>query len=148
MPEESITCRSLPSAVVTSFIGTMNRSDSFHTFSSISVQCTLCAEYPPVEYARPPRYTTCRTRKLAVLSDPGGTHLFLPLRIRCYCLRPRSGYRLPLFQLTRLNHFTLSHYGSLRLLPTLKPNLTVSAPRLDSSGWLDLTVSDSHRLDI
>ena len=52
----------------------------------------------------------------------------------------------PTFMLTRLNHFTLTHYGSHGFLPTLKPDLAASAPRLDNGSWLDLTVSGSHRL--
>jgi len=31
-------------------------------------------------------------------------------------------------------------YGSLSLLPTLKPKITPSASRLDNGGWLNLTV--------
>ena len=38
--------------------------------------------------------------------------------------------------LTRLNRFTVSHYGSYSCLSTLKPNLTTSAPRLDTDCWL------------
>ena len=35
--------------------------------------------------------------------------------------------------MTGLNHFTLSHCGSRTPLPTLKPGLTASAPRLSTS---------------
>ena len=35
--------------------------------------------------------------------------------------------------ITGLNHFTLSHCGSRTPLPTLKPGLTASAPRLSTS---------------
>ena len=35
--------------------------------------------------------------------------------------------------MTGLNHFTLSHCGSRTPLPTLKPSLTASAPRLSTS---------------
>ena len=43
--------------------------------------------------------------------------------------------------LTRLNCFTISHYGSYSCLPTLKPYLTTSAPRLtNGSALLDYHV--------
>ena len=39
--------------------------------------------------------------------------------------------------LTGLNHFTLSHCGSRTPMPTLKPNLTASAPRLSTGCSLN-----------
>lgn len=51
-----------------------------------------------------------------------------------YCLRLRGKHQQPLLYLfTGLNHFTLSHCGSRTPLPTLKPDLTASAPRLSTS---------------
>ncbi len=41
--------------------------------------------------------------------------------------------------LTRLYHFTLSHFGSQAPLSTLKPNVTTSAPRLSTGCWLNFT---------
>ena len=41
--------------------------------------------------------------------------------------------------ITRLNHFTLSHFGSNTFLATLKPNLATSAPRLDTGSLLEIT---------
>ncbi|MFA5448720.1 MAG: hypothetical protein WC233_10640, partial [Sphaerochaeta sp.] len=41
--------------------------------------------------------------------------------------------------LTRLNHFNLTAYGSHTPLPTLKPDLTASAPRLSTGCWLSFT---------
>lgn len=43
------------------------------------------------------------------------------------------------FILTRLNHFTLSHFGSQAPLSTLKPNVTILAPRLSTGCWLNFT---------
>ena len=53
------------------------------------------------------------------------------------CLLPFVRHRPPLYELTRLNHFTLSRYGSYTPLPTLKPSLTASTPRLSTGCLLD-----------
>ena len=50
--------------------------------------------------------------------------------------------------LTRLNCFTISHYGSYSCLPTLKPYLTTSAPRLTNGSLLGITMLDFHQLYI
>ena len=50
--------------------------------------------------------------------------------------------------LTRLNCFTISHYGSYSCLPTLKPYLTTSAPRLTNGSLLEITMLDFHQLYI
>ena len=72
---------------------------------------------------------------LAMLYDPGGTCTVLAYRPAHYCLRPKLEYRLPLVVLTRLNRFTLSHYGSRTPLSTLHAGLTASHARL-STGCL------------
>ena len=74
-------------------------------------------------------------RALAMLYDPGGTCTVLAYRPVHFCLRPKLGYRLPLVVLSRLNRFTLSHYGSRTPLPTLHAGLTASHARL-STGCL------------
>lgn len=74
-------------------------------------------------------------RALAMLYDPGGTCTVLAYRPVHFCLRPKLGYRLPLVVLTRLNRFTLSHYGSRTPLSTLHAGLTASHARL-STGCL------------
>ena len=51
-----------------------------------------------------------------------------------------------LYTVTGFNRFTLSYYGSHSCLPTLKPNLTTSAPRLTNSSLLRITVLDFHQL--
>ena len=50
--------------------------------------------------------------------------------------------------LTRLNCFTISHYGSYSCLPTLKPYLTTSVPRLTNGSLLEITMLGSHQLYI
>ena len=70
-----------------------------------------------------------------MLYDPGGTCTVLAYRPAHYCLRPKLEYRLPLVVLTRLNRFTLSHYGSRTPLSTLHAGLTASHARL-STGCL------------
>jgi DNA replication protein DnaC len=63
------------------------------------------------------------------------------------CLRHRRMSRLPLYALTRLTGFTLSHYGSHTSLPTLKPNLTIAAPRLCTDclpGFVGTGVSPTY----
>ena len=72
---------------------------------------------------------------LAMLYDPGGTCTVLAYRPAHFCLRPKLEYRLPLVVLTRLNRFTLSHYGSRTPLSTLHAGLTASHARL-STGCL------------
>lgn len=74
-------------------------------------------------------------RALAMLYDPGGTCTVLAYRPAHYCLRLKVEYRLPLVVLSRLNRFTLSHYGSRTPLPTLHAGLTASHARL-STGCL------------
>ena len=84
---------------------------------------------------------------LAMLSDPGGTRLFVASIDQT--LLPAAEVKASastLYSLTGLYHFMLSHYGSHGFLPTLKPRLTALAPRLDNGGWLGLTVPASHRL--
>lgn len=75
-------------------------------------------------------------RALAMLYDPGGTCTVLAYRPAHFCLRPKLGYRLPHNVLTRLNRFTLSHYGSRTLLSTLHAGLTASHARLDTGCLL------------
>ena len=50
--------------------------------------------------------------------------------------------------LTRLNCFTLSHYGSYSCLSTLKPHLTTLAPRLANGFWLGITMLGFRQLYI
>ena len=70
-----------------------------------------------------------------MLYDPGGTCTVLAYRPVHFCLRPKLGYQLPLVVLSRLNRFTLSHYGSRTPLSTLHAGLTASHARL-STGCL------------
>lgn len=60
-------------------------------------------------------------------------------RVSRFCLLQWGKHQLPFSIITRLNHFTLSHYGSNGCLSTLKSYLTVSTPRLTTSDWLNLT---------
>jgi hypothetical protein len=50
------------------------------------------------------------------------------------------------YKVTGFNRFTVSHYGSYSCLPTLKPNLTTSAPRLTTDSLLEIIRLDSHQL--
>jgi len=87
---------------------------------------------------------------LAMLSDPGEISTTLPLSVISFCLLSEGRHRLSLLGLTRLYHFTLSHYGSQTFLPPLKPCVTALAPRLDTGCWLDFTrlgVSPSYILN-
>lgn len=68
----------------------------------------------------------CRTRH--TLRPRQNSHL-LAISSMCYCLLPYGRYQLLFVGLTRLNSFTLSHYGSNSPWFTLKPNLTTSAPK-------------------
>jgi hypothetical protein len=67
-------------------------------------------------------------------------------RVSRFCLPPRGKHQLPFSIITRLNHFTLSHYGSNGCLSTLKSYLTASTPRLTTSYWLDFTRLGFHQL--
>ena len=80
-------------------------------------------------------------RALAMLYDPGGTCTVLAYRPVHFCLRPKLGYRLPLVVLSRLNRFTLSHYGSRTPLSTLHAGLMASHARLSTGCLLGFTGS-------
>ena len=67
-----------------------------------------------------------------MLYDPGGTCTVLAYRPVHFCLRPKLGYQLPLVVLSRLNRFTLSHYGSRTPLSTLHAGLSASHARLST----------------
>ena len=143
---EQTVCPPLPSTVITGFIGTMGESDSLQAVYPILDEMLLVWKILLRGLARPPRYAENNNLKLAMLSDPDGTSLFLPFRIKSIACCRGDGISFHLYDLTRLNHFTLSHYGSYGFLPTLKPDLTASAPRLDTGVWLALTRPDFHRL--
>ena len=88
-------------------------------------------------------------RALAMLYDPGGTCTVLAYRPAHYCLRPKVEYRLPLVVLSRLNRFTLSHYGSRTPLSTLHAGLTASHARLSTDcllSFIGLGISPSYTI--
>lgn len=81
--------------------------------------------------------------------DPGGTFTISRFNdiviVVCY-VKDHIDYHY--FYLTRLNCFTISHYGSYSCLTTLKPYLTISAPSLTNGSLLEITILDSHQLYI
>ena len=85
---------------------------------------------------------------LAKLYDPGRTYVISPFTITYYCLLPTQWHRLLLVTITRLNRFTLSHFGSHTPLSTLKSHVTISIPRLGTGCWLNFTRQASHLLYI
>ena len=81
--------------------------------------------------------------------DPGSTFTIpclIGIAIVVCCGKEHIDYYYLL--LTRLNCFTISHYGSYSCLPTLKPNLTTLAPRLANGFWLGITMLGFHQLYI
>ena len=76
-------------------------------------------------------------RILATPLDPGGTLTFSRYRMLIAVCGKRKYIDFHL--LTGLISFTLSHCGSYAPLPTLKPYLTASAPRLSTGCSLDFT---------
>ena len=77
--------------------------------------------------------------------DPGGTFTisrFNDIAIFVCGVEEHIDYHYLYF--TRLNCFTISHYGSHSCLSTLKPYLTTLAPRLTNGGLLDLTMLVFH----
>ena len=77
--------------------------------------------------------------ELAKFSDPDGIYslsLNDTINIAC-CMEEYISFHIYVL-ITRLNHFTLSHFGSNTFLSTLKPNLTTSAPRLDTGSLLEI----------
>ena len=82
--------------------------------------------------------------------DPGGTLTMTSsihtIVVIVYYVEEHINYHY--LYLTRLNCFTLSHYGSNSCLSTLKPNLTASAPRLATSDLPNLTRLGFHQLYI
>ena len=74
------------------------------------------------------------------LRTPIGLSQYLALTILPVLSAVKGNTSTPIYiLLTELNDFTLSYYGSNSLLSTLKPNLTTSAPRLNTSDLLGLT---------
>ena len=81
--------------------------------------------------------------------DPSGTFTIScvnDIAIVVCCVREHIDYHY--LYLTRLNCFTISHYGSYSCLSTLKPNLTISAPRLANGSSLEITMLGFHQLYI
>jgi hypothetical protein len=78
------------------------------------------------------RYLACSPRSLTPAESPRSS--FPPVLAAC-CVDERIGFRY--LVVTRLNCFTLSHCGSHASLPTLKPHLTASAPRLGTDCLLN-----------
>jgi hypothetical protein len=110
---------------------------------------TLVLTLPLLEYARSLQSTKYNNVNLATLSDPDRNSnisplLTLPLLPTVETRTSASALNL----LTGLYRFTLSDCGSIAPLPTLKPNVTTSAPRLSTGGWLNLTRQDFHLLYI
>ncbi len=111
-----------------------------------SITLTTC-----VETVRHPRYAcTPLCARHALLTPVGSPQSCLTTG--SYCLLLRGKYRLPLFKITGLNRFTLSHCGSRTSLPTLKPCLATRAPRLCTGcplrlcrGWTFTVLSYTHR---
>ena len=69
---------------------------------------------------------------LATLLDPDGTCITSQLRSSIAACDQRNGIGFRFILLTGLYRFTLSHCGSCAPLPTLKPRLAASAPRLST----------------
>ena len=103
--------------------------------SFASLRCfTSLKSHTLWEHGRSPRYaydTLCARHALR----PRRNLRILACRLRIAACCGRLPHRLPLHNVTRLNHFTLSHCGSRTSLATLKPHLTVLAPSL-STGCL------------
>jgi len=74
---------------------------------------------------------------LATPLDPGGTLTFLRWRMLIAVCGKRKYIDFHSLLLTGLISFTLPHCGSYAPLPTLKPYLTASAPRLSTGCSLD-----------
>ena len=73
--------------------------------------------------------------------DPGVTltvSRFIDTAVIVYCLEENINYHY-LF-LTRLNCFTIYHYGSYSCLPTLKLNIATSTSRLTNDSFLKITI--------
>ena len=93
------------------------------------------------ESARPPRYTCITFVRSPRSIDPGGISPTLRLRsvLAAYGEEEHIGFHS--IYITGLNRFTLSHCGSRTPMPTLKPHLTASAPRLGTDCSLNFTGS-------
>lgn len=102
-----------------------------------------------MEFARPLQSTKYNIVNLAMLFDPDRNNVFSPISITLLLPAVKVSTSASVFNyLTRLYRFTLTDYGSVAPLPTLKPNVTTSVPRLSTGSWLDLTRQDSHLLYI
>ena len=117
-------------------------------FPTVSGRVWRSAESHPLscpENSRSPRYAVI-PNVCSPCSQTPADQVYSRLTNKPYSLRLITEYRLPLNKLTRLNHFTLARYGSHTPLPTLKPNLAASAPRLCTGCLLGFTRSAYIRL--
>lgn len=71
-------------------------------------------------------YFVCSPRSI----DPGGTYTLSRSRVPISACGVEEHIGFHSSYLTGLNRFTLAHCGSHTPMPTLKPRLTASAPRL------------------
>jgi hypothetical protein len=122
----------------TGFITTMSQSDFWQTFG-VSPFTRLQL---PLPYFRnlsdlPGMQTLLCT--LATLSDPGGTYGILAYRTRIAACDQKESIGFRTVYLTGLYRFTLLHCGSCTPLPTLKPHLAATAPRLCTGCLLGFT---------
>jgi len=99
----------------TGFITTMKRSDCSHAIESASASFSLVL--------------------LPVLLDDTWALPVLTNTVCSYCLLCVKTYRLSHLCNNEANTTSGPPYGSFAFLPTLKPHLAASAPRLDTDCW-------------
>ena len=102
-------------------------------------------DYRFTEPARPPRYAGITFARSPRSIDPGGISPASRLRLVLAACDQEDGIGFRSFLLTGLYRFTVSHCGSHAPLPTPKPRLTASAPRLSTGARYALPGPVSHR---
>lgn len=98
----------------------------------LSIFKTSIPPYHLVEPVRSPRYTGTTFVRSPRSIDPDGISPTLRLRVVLAACDLEDGIGFRSLYLTRLYRFTVSHCGSRTPLPTLKPHLAASAPRLST----------------
>ena len=120
-----------------------------YLLSNLDLFHSCIAHYHLQEYARSLLSTKYNYVNLATLFDPDRNIIILPFDDIILQPAVKVTTSASVFTVfTRLYRFTLSDCGSIASLPTLKPNVTTSAPRLSTGSWLDLTRQDFHLLCI
>ena len=147
---KSTYCPFLPSRVITTFIGTMNESDSSTVFVCTHHCIGLYSLLSHVQN-RPglPGMSNITISGMPCSRTPVRFHSLALATIPCWWPNEVVDHPTQSIILTKLNHFTLSHYGVPVPCPTLNHHcLPLTLQGLGTGDLLCLTRLASHQLYI